>query len=77
MTEDRIEIRLNDVLAREFRSSLESASAVIRTALLDHDGTKLVLFSHSDCLLASVSDGRVALYVKIGLTDPYAIQRGW
>lgn len=77
MTQDRIEIRLSDALARQFRTCLECASAVIRTALLDHGSTRLVLFTHRDGLLASVSAGRVALHVDVGLAEPEAVQKGW
>ncbi len=67
-TEDRIEVRLTDPLAREFRTCLEVASAVIRSALLEHGARPLMLIT----LLASVADKRVSLHVSVGTAPPPA-----
>lgn len=69
-TEDRIEVRLTDPLAREFRTCLEVASAVIRSALLEHGARPLMLITHRNTLLASVADKRVSLHVSVGTAPP-------
>ena len=69
-TEDRIEVRLTDPLAREFRTCLEFAGAVIRSALLEHGRRPLMLITHRDTLLASVADERVLLHVSVGTAPP-------
>ena len=69
-TEDRIEVRLTDPLAREFCSCLEFAGAVIRSALLEHGQRPLMLITHRDTLLASVTGERVSLHVSVGTAPP-------
>ncbi len=71
-TEDRIEVRLTDPLAREFRTCLEVAGAVIRSALLEHGRRPLLLITHRNTLLASVSGDRVSLHVSVGTAPPSA-----
>ena len=65
-TEDRIEVRLTDPLAREFRSCLEFAGAVIRSALLEHGQPPLMRMQVS-CPSSSLCPPNFVAFLLPGL----------